>query len=73
MDLHASVDVFKAVVWLSESNLVLSGMNEGLEAPGFSPGEYIFGKTVNTGKHKTSSTALTTACSMVLDTSLGSH
>lgn len=73
MDLHASVDVFKAVVWLFEPDLVFSNMNEGLETPHFSPGEYVFGKTVNTGKHKTSSTALTTAHSTVLDKSLDSH
>lgn len=73
MDLHASVDVFKAAVWLSESSLVFSSMNAGLETPGFSPGEYVFGKTVTAGKYKTSSTVLTTACSIVLDISLGSH
>lgn len=47
--------------------------NEGSELPGFSPGEYVSGKTVSTGKHKTSFTASTTACSVVLDAPLGSH
>lgn len=70
---RASVDIFKAIFGLSESNLASSSMNEGLETPGFSPGEYIFGQTASPVKHKTSSVSLTTASLVVLDKSLSSH